>query len=158
MDKDKLRQSVQMLLEALGVDLENHHFRKTPERVANAWIKELCSGLSEKKFSITTFPVSVDYEPSMVVLQHIPVRSVCSHHLLPFVGEATVAYIPDERLCGVSKLSRIVDFFSRRPQVQEELTSDIANFLCEQLSPQGAGVIVKATHMCMAMRDRKSVV
>ena len=152
MDKDKLRQSVQMLLEALGVDLENHHFRKTPERVANAWIEELCSGLSEKKFSITTFPVSVDYEPSMVVLQHIPVRSVCSHHLLPFVGEATVAYIPDERLCGVSKLSRIVDYFSRRPQVQEELTSDIANFLCEQLSPQGAGVIVKAMHMCMAMR------
>ena len=152
MDKDKLRQSVQMLLEALGVDLENHHFRKTPERVANAWIEELCSGLGEKKFSITTFPVSVHYEPSMVVLQHIPVRSICSHHLLPFVGEATVAYIPDERLCGVSKLSRIVDYFSRRPQVQEELTSDIANFLCEQLSPQGAGVIVKATHMCMAMR------
>ena len=152
MDKDKLRQSVQMLLEALGVDLENHHFRKTPERVASAWIEELCSGLGEKKFSITTFPTSVDYEPSMVVLQHIPVRSVCSHHLLPFVGEATVAYIPDERLCGVSKLSRIVDYFSRRPQVQEELTSDIANFLCEQLSPQGAGVIVKATHMCMAMR------
>ena len=152
MDKDKLRQSVQMLLEALGVDLENHHFRKTPERVANTWIEELCSGLGEKKFSITTFPVSADYEPSMVVLQHIPVRSVCSHHLLPFVGEATVAYIPDERLCGVSKLSRIVDYFSRRPQVQEELTSDIANFLCEQLSPQGAGVIVKATHMCMAMR------
>ena len=152
MDKDKLRQSVQMLLESLGVDLENHHFRKTPERVANAWIEELCSGLSEKKFSITTFPVSVDYEASMVVLQHVPVRSVCSHHLLPFVGEATVAYIPGERLCGVSKLSRIVDYFSRRPQVQEELTSDIANFLCEQLSPQGAGVIVKATHMCMAMR------
>ena len=152
MDKDKLLQSVQMLLEALGVDLENHHFRKTPERVANAWIEELCSGLGEKKFSITTFPVSVHYEPSMVVLQHIPVRSICSHHLLPFVGEATVAYIPDERLCGVSKLSRIVDYFSRRPQVQEELTSDIANFLCEQLSPQGAGVIVKATHMCMAMR------
>ena len=152
MDKDKLRQSVQMLLEALGVDLENHHFRKTPERVANAWIEELCSGLGEKKFSITTFPVSADYEPSMVVLQHVPVRSVCSHHLLPFVGEATVAYIPDERLCGVSKLSRIVDYFSRRPQVQEELTSDITNFLCEQLSPQGAGVIVKATHMCMEMR------
>ena len=152
MDKDKLLQSVQMLLEALGVDLENHHFRKTPERVANAWIEELCYGLGEKKFSITTFPVSADYEPSMVVLQHVPVRSVCSHHLMPFVGEATVAYIPDERLCGVSKLSRIVDYFSRRPQVQEELTSDITNFLCEQLSPQGAGVIVKATHMCMAMR------
>jgi len=141
-----------MLLEGLGVDLDGHHFRKTPDRVANAWIDELCSGLGKKKFTITTFPVNVNYEPSMVVLQHIPVRSVCSHHLMPFVGEATVAYIPDDRLCGLSKLSRIVDHFSRRPQVQEELTSDITNFLCEQLAPLGAGVIVKATHMCMVMR------
>ncbi|MDG1176858.1 MAG: GTP cyclohydrolase I [SAR324 cluster bacterium] len=152
MDKVKVRQGVQLLLEGLGVDLDNEHYRDTPERTANAWIDELCSGLGEKKFSLTTFPVGANYESSMVVLQHIPVRSVCAHHLLPFYGEATVAYIPDERLCGLSKLSRIVDYFSRRPQVQEELTSDITNFLCEQLLPQGAGVIVKATHMCMAMR------
>ena len=152
MDKVKVRQGVQLLLEGLGVDLDSEHYRDTPERTANAWIDELCSGLGEKKFSLTTFPVGANYESSMVVLQHIPVRSVCAHHLLPFIGEATVAYIPDERLCGLSKLSRIVDYFSRRPQVQEELTSDITNFLCEQLSPQGAGVIVKATHMCMAMR------
>ena len=152
MDKVKVRQGVQLLLEGLGVDLDNEHYRDTPERTANAWIDELCSGLGEKKFSLTTFPVGANYESSMVVLQHVPVRSVCAHHLLPFYGEATVAYIPDERLCGLSKLSRIVDYFSRRPQVQEELTSDITNFLCEQLSPQGAGVIVKATHMCMAMR------
>ena len=152
MDKVKVRQGVQLLLEGLGVDLDSEHYRDTPERTANAWIDELCSGLGEKKFSLTTFPVGANYESSMVVLQHIPVRSVCAHHLLPFYGEATVAYIPDERLCGLSKLSRIVDYFSRRPQVQEELTSDITNFLCEQLSPQGAGVIVKATHMCMAMR------
>ena len=152
MDKVKVRQGVQLLLEGLGVDLDSEHYRDTPERTANAWIDELCSGLGEKKFSLTTFPVGANYESSMVVLQHIPVRSVCAHHLLPFYGEATVAYIPDERLCGLSKLSRIVDYFSRRPQVQEELTSDITNYLCEQLSPQGAGVIVKATHMCMAMR------
>ena len=152
MDKVKVRQGVELLLEGLGVDLDSEHYRDTPERTANAWINELCSGLGEKKFSLTTFPVGANYESSMVVLQHIPVRSVCAHHLLPFYGEATVAYIPDERLCGLSKLSRIVDYFSRRPQVQEDLTSDISNFLCEQLSPQGAGVIVKATHMCMAMR------
>ena len=152
MDKVKVRQGVQLLLEGLGVDLDSEHYRDTPERTANAWIDELCSGLGEKKFSLTTFPVGANYESSMVVLQHIPVRSVCAHHLLPFYGEATVAYIPDERLCGLSKLSRIVDYFSRRPQVQEELTTDITNFLCEHLSPQGAGVIVKATHMCMAMR------
>jgi len=152
LDKVKVRQGIQLLLEGLGVDLESDHFRDTPERTANAWIDELCSGLGEKNFSLTTFPVGASYESSMVVLQHIPVRSVCAHHLLPFYGEATVAYIPDKRLCGLSKLSRIVDYYSRRPQVQEELTCDIANFLSEQLSPKGAGVIVKATHMCMAMR------
>ena len=152
MDKVKVRQGIQLLLEGLGVDLESDHFRDTPERTAKAWIDELCSGLGEKNFSLTTFPVGVSYESSMVVLQHIPVRSVCAHHLLPFYGEATVAYIPDKRLCGLSKLSRIVDYYSRRPQVQEELTCDIANFLSEKLSPKGAGVIVKATHMCMAMR------
>ena len=152
MDKGKVLKGIQMLLEGLGVDMENKHFEKTPERAAKSWVEEICSGLGEKKFRLTTFPADENYESSMVVLQHIPVRSVCAHHLLPFYGEATVAYIPDERLCGLSKLSRIVDYFARRPQVQEELTSDITNFLCEQISPQGAGVIVKATHMCMAMR------
>ena len=91
-------------------------------------------------------------EHIFLVLQHIPVKSVCAHHLLPFIGEATVAYTPDKMLCGISKLSRIVDYFARRPQVQEELTGDIANFLCDNLDPQGVGVIIKATHMCMAMR------
>ena len=152
MDSEKVRKSICMLLEGLGIDREKEHFKKTPDRVTNAWINELCSGLGEKKFKLTTFPVAENYERSMVVLQHIPVRSVCAHHLLPFYGEATVAYIPDERLCGLSKLSRIVDYFARRPQIQEELTTDITNFLCEQLSPLGAGVIIKATHMCMAMR------
>lgn len=152
MDKAKVSQGFHLILEGLGVDLENEHFRNTSERATKAWVEELCSGLGEKKFTLTTFPISESYEASMVVLQHIPVRSVCAHHLLPFYGEATVAYIPDKRLCGLSKLSRIVDYFSRRPQVQEELTSDIANFLCDKLSPHGAGVIVKATHMCMALR------
>ncbi len=141
-----------MLLEGLGIDINDDHFKNTPHRVARAWTEELCSGLGEKQFKLTTFPVAKNYEPSMVVLQHIPVRSVCAHHLMPFYGEATVAYIPDQRLCGLSKLSRIVDYFARRPQVQEDLTSDIASFLCEKLTPLGAGVLIKATHMCMAMR------
>ena len=141
-----------MLLEGLGIDINDDHFKNTPLRVARAWSEELCSGLGEKQFKLTTFPVAKNYEPSMVVLQHIPVRSVCAHHLMPFYGEATVAYIPDQRLCGLSKLSRIVDYFARRPQVQEDLTSDIASFLCQKLTPLGAGVLIKATHMCMAMR------
>ena len=141
-----------MLLEGLGININDEHFKNPPHRVARAWTEELCSGLGEKQFKLTTFPVAKNYEPSMVVLQHIPVRSVCAHHLMPFYGEATVAYIPDQRLCGLSKLSRIVDYFARRPQVQEDLTSDINSFLCEKLSPLGAGVLIKATHMCMAMR------
>ena len=152
MDKSKVLLGMQMLLEGLGVDMKNKHFEKTPERAAKSWIEEICSGLGDKKFRLTTFPIGENYEPSMVVLQHIPVKSVCAHHLLPFIGEATVAYIPKEMLCGLSKLSRIVNYFARRPQVQEELTSDIANFLCENLDPQGVGVIIKATHLCMAMR------
>ena len=152
LDKSKVFQGMQMLLEGLGVDMNNEHFKKTPERAAKSWVEEICSGLGEKKFRLTTFPAGENYELSMVVLQHIPVKSVCAHHLLPFIGEATVAYIPDGMLCGISKLSRIVDYFARRPQVQEELTSDIANFLCENLNPQGVGVIIKATHLCMAMR------
>ena len=152
MNKGKVLQGMQMLLEGLGGDLENKHFQKTPERAAKSWTEEICSGLGEKKFKLTTFPPSKNYEPSMVVLQHIPVKSVCAHHLLPFIGEASVAYIPDKMICGISKLSRIVDYFARRPQVQEELTSDIANFIFEKLDPQGVGVIIKATHMCMAMR------
>jgi len=152
LDKGKVLQGMQMLLEGLGVDMDNKHFEKTPERAAKSWVEEICSGLGEKKFRITTFPASENYEPSMVVLQHIPVKSVCAHHLLPFIGEATVAYIPGKMLCGISKLSRIVDYFARRPQVQEELTGEIAYFIYENLDPQGVGVIIKATHLCMAMR------
>ena len=152
MNRDKIQESIEMLLEGLGIDIKDEHFKNTPHRVARAWTEELCSGLGEKQFKLTTFPVAKNYEPSMVVLQHIPVRSVCAHHLMPFYGEATVAYIPDQRLCGLSKLSRIVDYFARRPQVQEDLTSDIASFLCQKLTPLGAGVLIKATHMCMAMR------
>jgi len=84
LDRDKIQKSIHMLLEGLGIDVEKEHFRNTPYRVAKAWTDELCSGLGEKKFKLTTFPVAKNYEPSMVVLQHIPVRSVCAHHLMPF--------------------------------------------------------------------------
>ncbi len=152
MNKDKVEDGIRMMLEGLGIDLNDIHFRETPKRAMRAWTSELCSGLGDKSFELTTFAIDHDYEPSMVVLQHIPVKSVCAHHLLPFVGEATVAYIPNNLLCGLSKLARVVDYFSRRPQVQEKLTHDIANYLRTQLDPQGVGVIIKANHMCMQMR------
>lgn len=152
MEREKVLQGFQMVLEGLGVDLSSPHFKESPERIAKAWIEELCVGLNESTFKLTTFPVDENYQSSMIVLQHIPVKSLCAHHLLPFIGEATVAYIPNNHLCGLSKLSRIVDFFSRRPQIQENLTNDIAQYMNQELAPKGVGVIVKATHTCMEMR------
>lgn len=152
MDYNKIRNGVQQILEGLGVDLDSPHFVDTPDRVARAWTDELCIGLEQQSFKLTTFPRNTDDFPNMVVLQHIPVKSLCAHHLLPFIGEATVAYIPNKRLCGLSKLSRVVNFFSRKPQVQEELTSEVAQFLKKELEPQGVGVIIKASHTCMELR------
>ena len=152
MDPQKIREGFRLVLEGLGVDLNDPHFQESPQRIARAWTEELCLGLREENFTLTTFPLQVGEHPHMIVLQHIPVKSVCAHHLLPFVGEATVAYIPQNWLCGLSKLSRVVDFFSRRPQVQEHLTNDIAQYLERVLQPQGVGVIIKASHMCMELR------
>lgn len=141
-----------MILEGLGLDKTDAHFEGTPARCAKAWAKELCVGLDEENFNLTTFPRDQKDKPSMIILQHIPVKSVCAHHLLPFFGEAAVAYIPDANLCGLSKLSRVVNYFSRKPQVQEHLTSEIAQYLMDVLKPTGVGVIIKANHTCMQMR------
>lgn len=152
MDEEKIYNGFKLVLEGLGIDLNSPHFKETPERITRAYANELFIGLKKKKFKLTTFPLDEKSEPGMVVLQHIPVKSMCAHHLLPFVGEATVAYIPNHLLCGLSKLSRVVNFFSRKPQVQETLTSEIAQFLNNSLNPKGVGVIIKASHLCMEMR------
>lgn len=152
MNYSKVKQGFTLVLEGLGVDMKSPHFQGTPDRVAKAWVEELCIGLNDETFKLTTFPMKEGDQAGMIVLQHIPVKSLCAHHLLPFTGEATVAYVPNHLLCGLSKLSRIVDFFARKPQVQEHLTSDVANYLQNTLQPQGVGVIVKASHLCMEMR------
>lgn len=147
------------ILKGLGVDwLNDPHMDTTPERAAKAWFNEICAGLTQPPPKITTFPSDSN---DMVVLRDIPVRSVCSHHLLPFIGTACVGYIPGNgKILGLSKLSRIVDYYARRPQVQEELTTQIADAVVEHLDPMdeawqiksGVGVIIKATHMCMLLR------
>lgn len=152
MDERKIEDGFRLVLEGLGLDLSDPHLQESPARIARAWYDELCVGLRDPEFSIRVFPLEEGQEPSMVVLQDIPVQSICAHHLLPFIGHATVAYIPDHHLVGLSKLARVVDHFARKPQVQERLTHEIARFLCDQLRPQGVGVIVKARHMCMEMR------
>ena len=134
-------------LRALGVDLESESLRGTPGRMARAYAELF----SPRPFDLTTFPNEEGYD-ELVLARSIPVRSVCEHHLLPFVGVAHVGYLPGARILGLSKLARIVEHSARRPQVQERLTKQIADWLCEHLSPVGVGVVIEAEHTCMTLR------
>jgi GTP cyclohydrolase I len=107
-------------------------------------------------FDLTTFPNTEAYD-ELVLVEDIPVRSVCEHHMLPFVGVAHIGYLPDARILGLSKFARVVDFFSHRAQTQERLTKQIAEHLQEQLSPRGVGVVIEAEHTCMSLRGVRAV-
>jgi len=152
MDRDKLEEGFRLVLEGMGVDPAHPQMRDTARRTAEAWFDEICVGLREAPVEMDVFPIEEGYPAGMVALSGIPVKSLCAHHLLPFTGEAVVAYLPDGQLCGLSKLSRVVDHFARRPQMQEMLTQEIAAFLQEGLQPRGVGVLVRATHFCMNIR------
>jgi GTP cyclohydrolase IA len=135
------------LLVALGADLESDHLRETPRRVARAYAELL----SPRPFNATTFPNDEGYD-ELVIVGEIPFQSLCAHHLLPFKGKAHVAYLPGERLVGLSKLARVVELYSRRLQLQERLTTQVADWLDEHLQPRGAGVVLEAEHLCMSLR------
>ncbi|MCU1594752.1 MAG: cyclohydrolase FolE [Frankiales bacterium] len=143
--------AVRDLLVALGEDPESEHLVRTPERVARAF-EEL---LTPHDVDPTTFPNEEGYD-ELVVVRDIPFHSLCEHHLLPFVGRAHVAYLPKDRIVGLSKLARVVEHHSRSLQVQERMTQQIANWLEEQLSPRGVGVVLEAEHMCMRLRGVKA--
>ncbi len=134
-------------LQALGVSLDSESLQGTPGRMARAYAELF----TPRPFNLTTFPNDEGYD-ELVLARSIPVRSVCEHHLLPFVGVAHVGYLPGDRILGLSKLARIVEHFARRPQVQERLTKQIADLLCERLRPKGAGVVIEAEHTCMTLR------
>ncbi|MFE9322223.1 GTP cyclohydrolase I FolE [Nocardia sp. NPDC052278] len=134
-------------LTALGVGLDDAHLHATPGRMARAYAELF----TPRPFDLTTFPNDEGYD-ELVLARRIPLRSVCEHHLLPFVGVAHVGYLPGDRILGLSKLARIVEHFSRRPQVQERLTKQIADWLAEQLQPKGVGVVIEAEHTCMTLR------
>jgi GTP cyclohydrolase I len=134
-------------LTALGVSLDSESLQDTPRRMAKAYAELF----TPRSFDLTTFPNEEGYD-ELVLARSIPVRSVCEHHLLPFVGVAHVGYLPGERILGLSKLARIVEHFACRPQVQERLTKQIADWLCEQLHPKGVGVVIEAEHTCMTLR------
>lgn len=135
------------LLEALGLDLRTESLARTPQRMAGA----LAELMSPRPFEMTTFPNDGGYD-ELIVARAIPVRSLCEHHMLPFVGTAHVGYLPGQRILGLSKLARVVEHFSRRPQVQERLTVQVANWLDAQLAPAGVGVLIEAEHLCMTLR------
>jgi GTP cyclohydrolase IA len=135
------------LLVALGADLEADGLRETPGRIARAYAELL----TPTPFNVTTFPNDEGYD-ELVVVRDIPFQSLCMHHMLPFHGIAHVAYLPRERIVGLSKLGRVVDLFARDLQVQERLTTQVADWLVDQLAPRGVGVIIEAEHLCMSLR------
>ena len=152
-DKEKVEAAVKLLLEGIGEDVNREGLRETPERIARMY-QEIYGGLEEdpREHLSKTFTAENN---QMVLEKDIVFYSTCEHHLMPFYGKAHVAYIPNGKVVGISKLARTVEVFARRPQIQEQLTAQIADALMECLAPAGAMVMLEAEHMCMAMRGIK---
>ena len=152
-DLGRIERAVREILVAVGEDPDREGLVRTPERVALAYA-ELFSGLREdpRRHLAVTFD---ERHHEMVVLRDVPFASLCEHHLLPFTGRAHIGYIPEGRVVGLSKLARLVEGYARRPQVQERLTSEIADAIMETLRPDGCGVVIEAVHTCMTLRGVK---
>lgn len=157
MDKEIIKKSIYNILVAIGEDPEREGLKETPDRVANMYEEIFCGINSDAKSCLKLFhEQSVDNE--VVLMRDIPFYSMCEHHLLPFFGVVDIAYIPnDGSIVGLSKLSRIVDCYARRPQVQERLTYQISEFLFSNMKVKCVGVAIKAEHLCMTMRGAKSI-
>ena len=139
-------------LSALGVQLEGEGLSETPARMAKAYAELF----DPKPLRLTTFPNTEGYD-ELVIAREIPFRTVCEHHLLPFSGVAQVGYLPGERILGLSKLARLVEYFAARPQTQERLTKQVADYLYESVRARGAGVVMQAEHTCMTLRGVRAV-
>ncbi|WP_115312317.1 GTP cyclohydrolase I FolE [Peptoniphilus indolicus] len=153
MDKNKIETAVTMILEAIGEDPTREGLVETPQRVARMY-EEIFGGINQtaEKHLSKTFEL---VDKNMVIEKDIPFYSMCEHHLLPFWGKAHIAYIPNGRVAGLSKLARTVELYAKKPQLQERLTMEIADALMEFLSSEGALVVIEAEHMCMNMRGVK---
>ncbi len=151
-DYARIEAAVSEILAAIGEDPTREGLRQTPERVARAY-KEMFRGLHQDPAEVLTTTFELDHD-EMILVKDIEVASVCEHHLVPFYGYAHIAYIPgdDGRITGLSKLARLVDVFAKRPQVQERLTTQIADSLGRLLEPAGVMVVIEAEHLCMTMR------
>jgi len=151
-DKPRIERAVREILEAIGEDPAREGLLRTPERVA-AMYEEIFAGLIADPAEHLAVTFAADHD-EMIMVKDIPLYSVCEHHLAPFLGRASVAYIPNAsgRITGLSKLARLVDSYARRPQVQERLTSQIADEIDDKLAPRGVLVVIEAEHLCMSMR------
>ena len=150
----EIAEHFQRILELLGLNTSDPNLTETPERVAKMYL-EMFSGLAEgAEPKVTFFPNDEGYQ-AMVTEKDLPFYSLCSHHFVPFYGHAHIAYIPKDQIVGLSKLGRILDFYARRPQLQERLTEQVAGFLNDKLCPQGVMVVIEARHLCVEMRGVK---
>ena len=151
-DQGRIEKAIREVLEAIGEDPDRDGLQRTPERVA-AMYAEIFSGIEIDPADVLNVTFEANHD-EMILERDIPFHSVCEHHLIPFIGRAHVAYIPGEdgRITGLSKLARLVEGFSRRPQVQERLTTQVAEALEKVLSPRGVLVVIEAEHLCMSMR------
>jgi GTP cyclohydrolase I len=153
MDKKKIKAAVRLLLEAIGEDPDRDGLKDTPDRVARMYEEIFGHGEEEPRVSLSKKFDEQHHE--LVLVKDIPFFSMCEHHLMPFFGKAHVAYIPNGHIVGISKLARVVEAFARRPQVQERMTSQIADIINEELKPDGVAVVCEAVHTCMTMRGIK---
>ncbi|MDQ4097800.1 MAG: GTP cyclohydrolase I FolE [Actinomycetota bacterium] len=154
-DRARIEKAVREILEAIGEDPDRNGLQETPARVA-AMYDEVFAGLRDTPDQHLSVTFSADHD-EMVMVKDIPLYSMCEHHLIPFLGSAHVAYIPNEdgRITGLSKLARLVESYSRRPQVQERLTTQIADEIDRSLQPRGVLVVIEAEHLCMSMRGER---
>jgi GTP cyclohydrolase I len=154
-DDAKVEQGVRLILEGIGEDADRGGLRDTPSRVARMY-REVFAGIGQDASQLVTVVEGADHD-EMIMVRDIPLFSVCEHHLIPFSGKAHVAYIPNkaQQITGLSKIARVVDLLSKRPQVQERLTTQIAEALDTALEPRGVFVVIEAEHFCMTMRGIK---
>jgi GTP cyclohydrolase I len=151
LDLERAERAATEMLAALGLPIDSEDMFETPRRLVHAYAEML----TVPEFDSTTFSNTAGYD-EMVLVSDIPVRSLCEHHLLPFAGVAHVGYLPSERILGLSKFARTVEFFARRAQTQERLTTEIAQHLQERLEPLGVGVVIEADHTCMSLRGARA--
>jgi GTP cyclohydrolase IA len=152
---EKVEQGVRLILEGIGEDPDRGGLKETPSRVARMY-REICAGVGEDPTGVVTVVEGADFD-EMIMVRDIPLSSICEHHLIPFNGRAHVAYVPNKsgHITGLSKIARVVDILAKKPQVQERLTTEIADTIERALEPRGVFVVIEAEHLCMTMRGIK---